>query len=212
MPTTGTTRNTFIEAKAKKLLDWSVGNTARPWLATSDSPSNIEYVPSVTMIEGRPRPIARTPLTRPRMAPKLTPPRAASHGLNPATIISAATTAEKLNIQPTERSISRIASKKTMPSDSMPWNVVLPRIVNRLIGLRKRGRATPMTTIIASRATMTPISSGNRNERARIGVTSEVSDSCDAGSSITLLLPRPRFRCRAQLGIGACNPSLIHRN
>ena len=50
-------------------------------------------------------------------------------------------TAEKLNIQPTERSISRMASRNTMPSASMPRKVVLPSSANRLIGLRKRGRA-----------------------------------------------------------------------
>ncbi len=35
-----------------------------------------------------------------------------------------------------------------MPSESMPWNVVLPSTVKRLIGLRKRGFASPMTAII----------------------------------------------------------------
>ena len=121
------------------------------------------------MIDGRRRPTASKPLTRPRSAPKPTPASAASHGFTPATIKSAATTAEKLNIQPTERSMSRMASRNTMPSDSMPWNVVLPRMVRRLIGLRKRGRATPITTIITASATMTPISSGSRKARRARG-------------------------------------------
>ena len=92
----------------------------------------------------------------------ITPAPAQSQGLTPVPIISAASTAEKLKIQPTDRSISRMASRNTMPSASMPRNVVLPRIENRLIGLRNRGLATPMMTISASSATITPISSGRR--------------------------------------------------
>ena len=106
-----------------------------------------------------------TPFTRPSKAPKQIPAKAASQGLKPATIIRAAMTAEKLNIQPTERSISRIASRKTMPKESMPWKVVLPRMVRRLTGLRKRGRAIPITTIMTTRAAITPISSGMRHRR-----------------------------------------------
>ena len=119
----------------------SGGTTARPLLMTSDSPWNIEKVPSVTMIAGRRRPTASTPLTQAEQRAEVQmPPSAASHGLSPATISSAAITAEKLNIQPTERSISRIASRKTMPIASMPRKVVWPRTVRRLSGLRKRGR------------------------------------------------------------------------
>ena len=166
------------------------------------------------MIEGSRRPIASTPLTRPRRAPKPTPATAASQGLTPATIISAAMTAEKLNIHPTERSISRIASRNTIPSDSMPWNVVLPRIVSRLIGLRKRGRATPMTAIITSKARMTPISSGNPKSTA--GAKPGRSRHC----GFRRPTGRPsRYFCHGsdsdaalQLGMGACSPSLIHRN
>ena len=61
---------------------------------------------------------------------------------------SAVATAEKLNIQPTERSISRMASRNTMPIASMPRKVVWPRRVRRLSGLRNRGRATPMKAIM----------------------------------------------------------------
>src|SRR5271170_2092552 len=146
------------------------------------------------MIEGSRRPIASRPLTRPRTAPNAMPTSAASHGLTPATINSAAMTAEKLNIHPTERSISRMASRNTMPSDSMPSNVVLPRIVSKLIGLRKRGRASLMTTIITSKATMTPISSGKRDERRRRPGASAASGSGDNVSFVTLLLPRQGFR------------------
>ena len=81
--------------------------------------------------------------------------------MTPATISSAENTAEKLNIQPTDKSISRIASRNTIPIESMPRNVVLPRIESRLIGLRNRGLATPMTTIIAISAATTPISLGS---------------------------------------------------
>ena len=107
-------------------------------------------------------------------------PAAASQGSRPATISSADDTAEKLNIQPTERSISRIASRNTMPTASMPRKVVLPSIENRLIGLRKRGRAMPMTATITSSATMTPISSGRRKRgerrRRRVGGRISVMD------------------------------------
>ena len=126
------------------------------------------------MIAGNRRITDSTPLKRPRSAPKATPAIAAIHGLRPATMRSAITTAEKLNIQPTERSISRMASRNTMPIASMPRKVVWPRTVRRLIGLRKCGRATPMTTIIATSATMTPISSGRRKRRvARAGVAGD---------------------------------------
>src|SRR5580700_7967610 len=50
-----------------------------------------------------------------------------------------------------------------MPSDSMPWKVVLPRMVKRLIGFRKRGLAKPITAISTINATRTPASSGVRN-------------------------------------------------
>ena len=93
----------------------------------------------------------------------------------PATIMSAATTAEKLNIQPTERSISRMARRNTMPIASMPRKVVLPSSEKRLIGLRNRGRATPMITIMATSATITPISSGIRQPRLAMRI------SCPAG-------------------------------
>ncbi len=63
------------------------------------------------MIEGSLRVIASRPLTRPSMAPNAIPANIAIQGLTPQTISSAATTAEKLNIHPTERSISRIASR-----------------------------------------------------------------------------------------------------
>ena len=89
----------------------SGGLIARPLLLTSESPSNMEKVPSVTMIEGSRRLIASSPFTRPRIAPKAIPATIASQGLRPATINRAATTAEKLNIHPTDRSISRIASR-----------------------------------------------------------------------------------------------------
>jgi hypothetical protein len=123
----------------------------------------MENVPSVTMMEGSLRLIASSPFTRPSEAPKTIPAIMADHGLRPATMSKAAMTAEKLNIQPTERSISRIASRNTMPRDSMPWNVVLPSTVKKLIGLRKRGLANPITAIMTMSATMTPVSSGSRN-------------------------------------------------
>ena len=64
-----------------------------------------------------------------------------------------------------------------MPSDSMPSNVVLPRIVSKLIGLRKRGRAIPMTATMTSKATMTPISSGKRKGLRRGAGASVASGS-----------------------------------
>ena len=72
------------------------------------------------MIFGRLNPTASIPLNNPNNAPNRTPPSAAIHGSTPFTMRVAAMTAEKLNIQPTDKSISRMANKKTIASAIMP--------------------------------------------------------------------------------------------
>ena len=64
-----------------------------------------------------------------------------------------------------------------MPSASMPWKVVLPRMVRRLTGLRKRGRATPITAIMTTSAAITPISSGSAPTGAGAGGEGSVMKS-----------------------------------
>ena len=135
----------------KKLLDWSAGNDGAPLVDHQRQPLEHRIGAERDDDRGQPQADRQHAVDEAEQRRRSRrPASAASHGLTPATISSAATTAEKLNIQPTDRSISRIASRNTMPSDSMPWKVVLPRMVSRLIGLRKRGRATPITTIITT--------------------------------------------------------------
>src|SRR5580658_4385705 len=98
------TPNSLAEITVKYEDPESGGLIGRPLLVTSDKPSNIENVPRVTMIDGNLKLMTRRPLTKPSSAPKATPQSIASHGSSPAIINKAATTAEKLNIHPTDRS------------------------------------------------------------------------------------------------------------
>ena len=71
--TTGITPNILAEIKVKKPEFGLGGLTARPPLITSDRPSYMEKVPSVTMIEGRRSSTASSPLISPSPAPTQMP-------------------------------------------------------------------------------------------------------------------------------------------
>ena len=131
---------------------------------------------------GSRRPTASTPLTTPSRHPKATPMPAARKGSIPLRIASAATTAEKLNIHPIDRSISRIASRNTMPRARMPTKVLLADRLSSVLGSTNAGRTAPTSATNTARATMTPSSSGSRRRRGcgrgRIrSVTSRTDDS-----------------------------------
>ena len=158
------------------------GTTARESFTTSDSPWYIDNVPSVMISTGSRRPTASTPLTTPSRHPKATPMPAARKGSIPLRIASAATTAEKLNIHPIDRSISRIASRNTMPRARMPTKVLLADRLSSVLGSTNAGRTAPTSATNTARATMTPSSSGSRRRRGcgrgRIrSVTSRTDDS-----------------------------------
>ena len=89
----------------------------------------------------------------------------ARNGSTPLRIARAQTTAEKLNIQPIERSISRMARRKTIPSDRMPTKALLAVRLSSVSGSTNAGLIAPMTPTSRPRATMTPSSSGSRRRR-----------------------------------------------
>ncbi len=107
---------------------------------------------------------------RPSRPPKAMPASGRDERARCPRIISfPATTAEKLNIQPMDRSMSRMTTTKTMPTASMPVKALLDSSWSSDFGCRKIGLATPMNTISATSATMTPVSSGRRDRRERVG-------------------------------------------
>ena len=95
----------------------SGGTTARDSLTTRRQAAVTDSVPSVMMITGIRSRTLSTPLTRPEQAAeRRSPTSAASERVEPRDHrLARATTAEKLNIQPTDRSMSRMATTNTMP-------------------------------------------------------------------------------------------------
>jgi hypothetical protein len=97
-------------------------------------------------------------------------------------MVLAPTTAEKLNIQPTERSMSRIATTKTMPSASMPTNAAPASCWKSVVGFRKFGRRKPTTATSTTSATITPVSSGRRRRRSNVGAATTRDEAAGPGS------------------------------
>ena len=117
------------------------------------------------MMVGRRRLTASRPLTKPSSPPKAIPASAASQGLMPATISMAVMTAVKLNIQPTDRSISQNRQQEDHAErdHALKGRVAEDRQQVDRVEEARPGHAT--MTISAISATMTPISSGTRNPR-----------------------------------------------
>ena len=122
-------------------LDLSGGTTARESLTTSDSPRYIDSVPSVMMITGIRSPTARSAVDEAEQAAEGDADAGArGTGRARATSAMAAMTAEKLNIQPIDRSMSRMATTNTMPSASMPMKARARELLDQRDG-REEGRA-----------------------------------------------------------------------
>ena len=94
--------------------------TCWPSLSAWLRPRYIESVASVAMIAGIAMNWTRIALNRPIAQPRRTPRSPASHGFIPCLISSAETIRLRPNIEPTDRSISRIEIRKAMPAAMIP--------------------------------------------------------------------------------------------
>ena len=167
------------------------------------------------MITGMRSHTARTPLTSPRRPPNATPIPAAIHGSTPATIALAAMTAEKLNIHPTERSISRMATTKTIASASIPMKAAPDSCWNSVAGRKKLGRSTPTITTSVTSATRTPVSSGRpRSRRAGrdAGAPSTGSGSVADVPAVTCLLTSRVPRSHGRVSVRQVQPAIESRD
>jgi hypothetical protein len=88
--------------------------------STSASPRKMLIVPSVTMMLGRRSPTASRPLTSPHAVPVPTASSAAAATGTPSRKASAVTTPTTVTMEPTDRSISPIASSSTIPTAMIP--------------------------------------------------------------------------------------------
>ncbi len=126
---------------AKNELVLSGGTTARDSLTTRDSPRNAESVPSVMMITGMPQPDREQAVDEAEQAAEGDADPGREPRVDAGDMALAAMTAEKLNIQPTDRSMSRMASRKTMASASIPMKAAPDSCWNRVAGRKKFGRS-----------------------------------------------------------------------
>ena len=94
--------------------------TCWPSLRASARPRNIESVASVATIAGIAMTWTRSAFTRPSPPPRRTPIAAATHAFIPPRINSADTISVSPNIEPTERSISRIERRNAIPAARIP--------------------------------------------------------------------------------------------
>ena len=102
--------------------EFSAGSpvTCCPSLSAGDSPRYIDSVASVATIAGIAMNCTTIALTRPIAPPSTTPSSPASHGFIPCCMSSAVTTRARPNIDPTDRSISRIEIRYAMPAAIIP--------------------------------------------------------------------------------------------
>ncbi len=153
------------------------------------------------MMTGMRSQVARTPLISPSRAPNAMPMPAAIHGSMPKTMAWAAMTALKLNIQPIDRSMSRMTTTKTMPMASIPMKAAPESCWKRVAGLRKFGWRTPTTTTSVTSATSTPVSSGRRGRVRRTDRPGSGSDA-DVPAVTGLLGGREGVSDRSSYGTG----------
>jgi len=104
----------------KNLLSAGRPVTCSPPLSACERPRYIDSVASVATIAGIAMTCTRSALKRPIAAPSRTPSNAASHGFIPCCMNSAETTSASPNIEPTDRSISRIEIRNAMPAAMIP--------------------------------------------------------------------------------------------
>ena len=94
--------------------------TCSPSLSACDRPRYIDSVASVATIAGMAMNCTSTALNSPIAQPSRTPRSAPSHGFIPCWMNRAAATSERPNIEPTDRSISRMQSRNAMPAAMIP--------------------------------------------------------------------------------------------
>ena len=104
----------------KKLFSAGRPVTCSPSLSACERPRYIDRVASVATIAGMAMNCTSTALSSPIAQPSRMPSSAASHGFMPSCMSSAETTSARPNIEPTDRSISRIESRKAMPAAMIP--------------------------------------------------------------------------------------------
>ena len=94
--------------------------TCSPSLSACDSPRYIDSVASVATIAGMAMNWTRIALKRPIAQPSRSPISAASHGFMPCCMSSAEMISVRPNIEPTDRSISRIEIRNAIPAAMIP--------------------------------------------------------------------------------------------
>ena len=100
-----------------------------------DKPVEMPIIASVVRNEGMPMRVVTSPLKRPTAAPVATP-AATPAGAPAARIVIAVTTEENPASEPTERSISPVASTKVMATAITAIMADWRTMLRRLIGLR----------------------------------------------------------------------------
>ena len=106
--------------KVKNELSAGRPVTCSPLQSAWQSPRYIESVASVATIAGIAMNWTRIALLRPIAQPMRTPRSAASHGFMPCFMSRALQIRARPNIEPTDRSISRIEIRKAMPAAMIP--------------------------------------------------------------------------------------------
>jgi hypothetical protein len=116
---TGTPRRS-PPRNVKKLLCDGSPVTCSPPLSACERPRYIDSVASVATIAGIAMNCTSTAFSRPIAQPSRIPSSAASHGFMPCCMNSAAEINESPNIEPTDRSISRIEIRNAIPAAMIP--------------------------------------------------------------------------------------------
>ena len=104
----------------KKLFSAGSPVTCSPSLSAWQSPRYIDSVASVATIAGIAMTCTRNALNSPNAPPSRMPSSAASHGFIPCCMNSAAVISVSPNIEPTDRSISRIEIRNAIPAAMIP--------------------------------------------------------------------------------------------
>ncbi len=116
-------------------------------------------VASVATMAGIAMPWTRIALSSPIAAPMAMPARAAIHGFHPWFMSSALPITVRPNIDPTDRSISRIEIRKAIPAASTPTYTDCCRTFLISVQARKLWCSRPMTTASTIVATSTLLDS-----------------------------------------------------
>jgi hypothetical protein len=166
--------------------------TCSPSLSACARPRYIDSVASVATIAGMATNCTRIALNSPIAQPSRIPSSAASHGFIPCCMNSAEVTSDRPNIDPTDRSISRIEIRNAMPAAMIPTYAAFWTTSLSWPHSRKSGWTIPMKTTSATVATRTLFdsTSSTRRPTSRSDVRGSVSRGFPA-ASLTKLFPSP---------------------